>query len=509
MMARRRLAAAGIVAIACWLVPATASAAPQDRETIDRLLSEAAQLEQDGEREAALAKFKLLSDQFPEAPSAAEALLRQIVGNRELGRDDDAEEAARALIGTHPRSVQAAGAYTLLGQLEEERAEDEEGLDKARDLLENAVLLFPRAGYAEQPWRAEAAVRGARVALWQGRDAEAARALVDVIDLEPRSRWTLAARLELAGLLLDQSDWREAAGLLQEVVDGAGDGEDLRALASLAGSRLGLVHRLGLRPQAGRDRWLTDRVVTAAPEKPIAVAARRDGQVAVTPAKGSTVVLDSTGRVVKRWAHEAGRHNSWSGTELLVATEESAATFSEEASRRNRNLKFASPPSEKKTHIRRLVAVEPAPFGRWLVLAAKPARVLLYEPERRLHEALVEGKGREPVDLARDRRGRLLVLDQRARTVTRFATGDTSGERLLSGSWDRADALAVDPAGNIYVLDRGKRRIEMFDRDGTRLTGLGPSLPSGLELQRPADLTVDGAGRIWIADSKLGLIVLE
>lgn len=505
MIAGRRLTAIGLAALVLALAPAAA----QDRQTVDRLLSEAAQLEQEGDREAALAKYRLLSDQFPDDPRAAEALLRQIVGSRELGRNDDAEEAARALIGSHPRAVQAAGAYTLLGQLQAERAEGIEDLDAAREALENAVLLFPRAGYTEQPWRAEAAVRGARVALRQGRDAEAARALVDVIDLEPRSRWTLAARLELAGLLLDQGDWLAAGDLLQEVVDGAGDDHEERALAGLASSRLGLVHRLGLRPETGRDRWLTGRVVAGAPEKPTAVAAGPAGRVAVTPAKGSTAVLDAGGRVVKLWPHAEGRRNSWAGTDLVVVTEEAAATFAEEPDRDDRNLRFASPPSEKRTTIGRLVAVEQAPFGRWLVLTAKPARVLLYEAERRLHQAVVDGKSQEPVDLARDRRGRLLVLDQKARSVTRFAAGDDRGERLISGGWDRAEALAVDPAGNLYVLDRGKRRVEVYDREGGRLAGLGPTLPGGLELQRPSDLTVDGAGRIWIADTKLGLIVLE
>ncbi len=49
----------------------------------------------------------------------------------------------------------------------------------------------------------------------------------------------------------------------------------------------------------------------------------------------------------------------------------------------------------------------------------------------------------------------------------------------------------------------------MFDRGGERLAAVGPTLPGGLELQRPADLTVDAAGRLWIADPRLGLVVLE
>ena len=505
MTAGPRLLTGGVLAIVGWLpVPAATLATPQGDEALQRLRFEAAQLEQDGDREGALQKYELLSNQFPESPAAAEALLRLAIGNRDLERSKAAEEAAQTLIRTHPRSRHAAGAYALLGQLQADRAADRAALDEARVTLENAVLLYSRAGYPQQPWRGEATVRGARVALRLGRDAEAAHALADVIDLEPRSFWTAAARIELAGLLLDQEDWQQAGELLQEVVDGAGEGDEERALAELAESRLALVHRLGLRPASGRRRWQRGRVVSAAPERPSAVAAREDGRVAVTGAKGSTVVLDAAGAAVARWTHEEATRCSWRRGDLLVVTNESAATFPQ-----RRNLRFASPPSEKKPTVRPLVAVEPAAFGRWLVLAAKPARVLLYEPGRRLHKILVVGKGREPVDLARDRRGRLLVLDQKARSVTRFSADDETGDRLIVGGWGRAEALAVDPVGNIYVLDRGKRQIEMFDRRGKRLTSLGPSLPGGLELQRPADLTVDAAGRLWIADARLGLIVLE
>ena len=501
--ARARIAAP--LALAAWLL--STGAAPvgaQGGEAIERLRFEASQLEEQGDLEGALQKYALLSEQFPDSPAAAEALLRLVAGYRDLGRPDEAEEAAETLIADYPLSPTTAGAYTMLGRLRADRAADAEELDEARVTLENAVLLFPRGEHVEQPWRAEAAVAGARVALRLGRDAEAARALADVIDLEPRSRWAAAARLELAGLLLDQGEWPAAAGLLQEVVDGIGDSDEERSLAALAESRLGLVHRLGLRPASGQKRWLRSRLVGGAPERPSAVAARADGQVAVTGAKGTTAVLDATGKVVARWSHEEAGRNAWRGNELVVATDETAATFPG-----RRNLRFASPPSEKKPTVKPLVAVEPAAFGGWLVVTAKPARALLYDSGRRRHKTLVSDKGREPVDVASDRRGRLLVLDQRERRVSRFAADGESGERVVSGGWDRAEALAVDAAGNTYVLDRGDRKIEVYDRDGQRLTSLGPSLPGGRELERPEDLTVDGAGRLWIADAKAGLIVLE
>lgn len=503
MSGARRSRAFALLACLGWLA-SPAGAAPQGDEAIRRLRSEARQLEQDGQLAGALQKYALLSEQFPESPAAAEALLRMTIGYRELGRDDESEEAAGTLIRTQPRSRHAAGAYTFLGRLQAEHAEDEPDLDEARITLENADLLFPRASYPVQPWRAEAVVLGARVALRLGRDAEAARRLTEVIDFEPRSRWAAEARFELASLLLGQGDWPAAAGLLQEIVDWAGDGDEERALAAQASRRLALVQRLGLRPDAAQERWQRGRLVGAAPERPVAVAAADDGRLAVTDSKNSTVVLGPDEQVVSRWSHQEAQRNSWRGGELIVVTSEAASTFPE-----RHDLQFASPPGEKRPTIRALVAVEAAPFGRWLVLADKPPRAVLYEPERRLHQTLVGGKGSEPVDLAADPRGRLLVLDQRARSVSRFAAGAERGERLISGNWNRAAAMAVDAMGNIYVLDREDGRIEMFDRAGKKLTALGPMLPGGLELRRPADLTVDGAGRLWIADPRLGLVVLE
>lgn len=497
-------ACGGLLAIAAGILSGAAGAAAQGDETIDRLLSEGSALEREGDREGALAKYALLSDQFPEAPAAAESLLRQAIGNLALEREEAAEAAARALIRDHPRRPQAAGAHTLLGRIQFAAASDGEELDRARETLENAVLLFPRSAYLDQPWRAEAAVLGARVALRQGRDAEAARALVDVVDLEPRSYWTAAARLELAALLQDQGDWPLAGGLLQEVVERAGESDEYQALAALARGRLALAHRLGVRPAAGQERWQSARLAGGAPEKPETVAAHPDGRVAVVGAKGATVVLDPAGEMVARVSRPEARRASWAGEELLVATPDAVATYPG-----RRNLQFAAPTSEKKSTLQQLAAVEPAPFGGWLVLTSKPPRVLLYQARRRLHDELVTGKGREPADLASDRRGRLLVLDSKARSVTRFSAGDTRGERLIGGGWERAEALAVDPAGNIYVLDRGARRVEIFDRAGKRLTSLGPGLPGGLALERPADLSVDLAGRLWIADTKQGLIVLE
>ena len=169
-----------------------------------------------------------------------------------------------------------------------------------------------------------------------------------------------------------------------------------------------------------------------------------------------------------------------------MATDESAATFPE-----RRNLRFASPPSDKKPTVRPLVAVEAARFGRWLVLAAKPPRVLLYEPERRQHETLVEGKGREPVDIARDRRGRLLVLDEKARSVTRFAAADDPGERLspAAGMAPRPWRSMPPATSTCSIVAGARSRSSIVAASGWR--AWARRCRAGWSSQRPSDLAID------------------
>ena len=73
----------------------------------------------------------------------------------------------------------------------------------------------------------------------------------------------------------------------------------------------------------------------------------------------------------------------------------------------------------------------------------------------------------------------------------------------------RPVALSVDPLGNQYVLDRGERRVVVVGRQGEVLAAIGPELPGGVELAKPVDLAVDRAGRLFIADTARGLLVLE
>src|SRR3989304_4293966 len=67
-----------------------------------------------------------------------------------------------------------------------------------------------------------------------------------------------------------------------------------------------------------------------------------------------------------------------------------------------------------------------------------------------------------------------------------------------AGQFDRAGALAMDRAGNVYVADTENHRVQKFGPSGTPLRQWG-ALP-GEGLKRPAALTADAAGHVYIAD---------
>lgn len=61
-------------------------------------------------------------------------------------------------------------------------------------------------------------------------------------------------------------------------------------------------------------------------------------------------------------------------------------------------------------------------------------------------------------------------------------------------------AVALDSAGNIYVLDTGNNRIQKFTRDGKYLATIGRFGQGPGEFNYPAWLDIDGVGNLYVTD---------
>ncbi len=85
----------------------------------------------------------------------------------------------------------------------------------------------------------------------------------------------------------------------------------------------------------------------------------------------------------------------------------------------------------------------------------------------------VNGQFRQPTDVAWDPRGNIFISD--GYINSRVAKYDKTGHWVTQwgdrgnkpGEFNTPHSIAADAKGNIYVADRGNRRIQVFDPDGT------------------------------------------
>jgi sugar lactone lactonase YvrE len=127
------------------------------------------------------------------------------------------------------------------------------------------------------------------------------------------------------------------------------------------------------------------------------------------------------------------------------------------------------------------------------------------------------GQFKHPGPLAVDRTGNVYVIDTGNYRVQKF---DGSGRFLLKfgrgDGWQRRDRqgrltladgmflypsdIAVDVAGNVYVAEKLRRRIQKFSSTGKFLGKFG-SQPSGYEdFEGTTKIAVDSIGNVYVAD---------
>ena len=483
------------------LLLSDAGSSQQNYAAAKRLLQEAERLERSGSFEEADGSYQLLLERFPESQEAEAAILSLARSQWRGGNSQAAHARLEELIDTYPESPRAASAWVLQAQYRIAEASSGEDLKDARTLLRRVPLLYGPEKYPTLDARVESRVTSGEVNLLLGEPAPASVDFIEAIEDEPASPWLSRARYGLARSLLRQGKWQAASEILQRVADSA----ESEALATEARRSLTFIHRLWLRPSVQQLAWESTRAVNPSGivwKKPMRVAAAADGRVLVIDSGARLLlIMDVDGTPLHRSDAREARDVWWGfDGEPYVATAEGLRAVG--GSLRQSFVSSA----DKRQIAKNIGAGQRGLFGHWLMVDREKKALMVYEPGGRFFSTV---SGQEIVDVALEPRGEILVLDRKRQRISRLGF-DFKEVDAFTGNWRRPQALCSDAAGNIYVLDRDEARIHILAPNGGSRGSIGPALPGGFELGSPEDISLDGEGRLYIADSRLGqVLVLE
>jgi tripartite motif-containing protein 71 len=208
------------------------------------------------------------------------------------------------------------------------------------------------------------------------------------------------------------------------------------------------------------------------------------------------------------------------GYELTDETGESATSIAFDASGQTEALLSAGHAkvdySYEGGELAEIEVSDPATF------AADPAELEIPEPEQITKPTYAnsfgsngsgDGQLKSPADVAVDPQGNLWVVDKANNRIQKF---DPSGKYLAKfgslgpgdGQFNRPTSIAIASDGNLLVTDAGNGRIQRFSSAGAYISKFG-SKGSGngqFNGSGPEGIAVDAVGNVWVSDTYGGRV---
>jgi DNA-binding beta-propeller fold protein YncE len=117
------------------------------------------------------------------------------------------------------------------------------------------------------------------------------------------------------------------------------------------------------------------------------------------------------------------------------------------------------------------------------------------------------GQFSSPFDVAVDPARNVFVADRGNHRIEKFSAAGAfltkwgSQGSLGNGQFQNPSGVAVDAAGAVYVCDTGNHRIQKFSNNGSYLLQWGSQGSGDGSFQSPADLAVDPDGNVLVCDT--------
>jgi sugar lactone lactonase YvrE/tetratricopeptide (TPR) repeat protein len=155
----------------------------------------------------------------------------------------------------------------------------------------------------------------------------------------------------------------------------------------------------------------------------------------------------------------------------------------------------------------RPIAIALAPDGNVHIVDGRGV-VHVYDAKGAHRRIYGRGQLKRPAQLALDAAGQAFVLDTDLKQVIVF---DSDGQFLRAigekgdagGQLDDPVDVALGPSGHVYVLDSGREGVQIFSYDGTFVREIG----LGEMAKEPKSLAVGNDGAIYVADKRTRYIL--
>lgn len=109
--------------------------------------------------------------------------------------------------------------------------------------------------------------------------------------------------------------------------------------------------------------------------------------------------------------------------------------------------------------------------------------------------------------VAIDKEGDIWIADTENNRIIELWSGGTEVRRTFGsfgsgkGQFDKPGGIALDPSGNVWVADTDNNRIQEFTDEGTFIRAIGSLGEGNGQFEEPHGIAVDSTGHVWVADT--------
>jgi TolA-binding protein len=477
-------------AAAAVLFAALASAQSAPEQQAKSLLDDGRGYFAKGQYKQALDNFNTIVSGFPNTESVDDALLEIGRYQAEVEGDVDRARASfESVAKRFPQSDSAPGAYHSLGLITLDKARSGAELDDALAQFTRVQRLYPKSDWVPRSLSASGLVH--RKA---GRLADAVETQRRVTLEYPTSDAAALAQYEVGHCLALLGDARGAMEAFQQLRNAHPQSEWApRALERITG-----LYRLseGTRPFFSHDgSWSVGSGDVLKDVDAILMTPARTLWIASNKVKAA-VPFDRDAKMGPSLGAEDLRSLALTPKGELIVASRLAARF-------GKDVKSFSVPTNKpgeQEPLERITAALVLPGGDMLVADQKRKRVHRFGPRSEYKGPFPDTKEREVTRLALDSEGGIAMLDTDEKSVRVF---DESGRALRAipakgagYELKKPADIALDPARNLYLADE-ESGVLVFAPDGRLLAALPPE-----ELKKPRALTLEPAGAVLVYDDK-------